>query len=782
MAGIPLALNFDLGAALPLDSRQVIDRYSDLNTINPKYSGMQVYAVDTKKLYYLEDLSSNQWSEIGTGSFNPNAVVYTTGNQNIGGNKNFNGGFIKFLTGFTNDPFTPNRGGVNTWELLFLNSGDSFGNPIVTTVPTENTTGVYTYFNFSGLEDQLDRHIRTQIVRLRTGFLTSPKIPYTDFAANTTGFVVPYIPNNIFIQDYANLALEDRLLKIESSGAFCILPNQKMGIGTFTPTEKLDVSGTIKTSRIRFGTPWGLGFGVPPIDDGVIMRIEDNPTGKFSITRGGFQQIPHGMGIVLEGGYINTKRGYLTVGSSISPTSYSNATLVWTSRILSGAWKTDQRLLVNNIPVLISGDSTPASPDDTQELNLFYSGPSFGDFLPKTYLPNDNKNIKRYVTVSAGFNSFPIFLPTGDIQNGRTVYLVLKGSVSNGGFVISGAENSSPEFPLRLSQLGESIEFTYFTGNNTWKETYRNLNNFVDRISAQVIDGNKNFLQRPTVNNSGVLLQGEVLTTLFNGDRAIKQIPVVGTNYSGTTISGFLENLFFPYQNVITTLNDFSIYRYGIDLTNNITYAGSYQRRDDIVTGIAHMVGNNIINGPTLVSNNDPTVNYSTNVSLISQLNASTTETYRTRVYVTRNGIPTTGESISKRVRFEPVYFYGVSNNANLGTSVTNLTNSTPSTYTYGFGSRPSNVTHAFQPNNQYIYFAYPSPDSTQEGIINWGNTLSSIFETNSNFEYIGQYSQLTPVTIAFTFKSLKYRIYRSNDLITLGAGQSLNLRFTFGG
>jgi hypothetical protein len=779
MAGIPLALNFDLGAPLPLDGRQVIDRYSNLNTINPKYSGMQVYAVDTKKLYYLEDLSSNQWSEIGTGSFNPNAVVYTTGNQNIGGNKNFNGGFIKFLTGFTNDTFAPNRGGLNTWELLFLNSGGLFGNPIVTTVPTENTTGVYTYFNFSGLEDQLDRHIRTQIVRLRTGFATSPKIPYTDFAANTTGFVVPYIPNNIFIQDYTNLALEDRLRKIESSGAFCILPNQKMGIGTFTPTEKLDVSGTIKTNRIRFGTPWGLGFGVPPIDDGVIMRIEDNPTGKFSITRGGFQQIPHGMGIVLEGGYIDTKRGYLTVGG-IAPTSYSNATLVWTSRILSGTWKTDQRLLVNNTPVLISGDSTPASPDDTQILSLSYSGPSFGDFLPKTYLPNENKNIKRYVSVSSPYY-FPIILPTGTIEQGRTVYIKLDGSIPSAGIEISGFPGASINFPFRLSTIKESVEFTYL--GSLWTMTYRDQQNYVDRISPQVIDGNKNFLQRPTVNYSGVLLQGEVLTTLFNGDRAIKQIPVVGTNYSGATISGFLENMFFPYQNAIININDFTIYRYGVDLRSAITFTGSYQRRDDTVTGIAYMNGNNIISGPTLVNNNNSSADYGQEISFAIPLNASTSiETYKTRIYITRNGAPATGDSVNKRVRFEPVYFYGVSNNPNLGLGVSNLTNSNPSTYTYAFNSRPQSVTHSLQPNNQYIYFAYPSPDSTQEGIINWGNTLSSIFETTTNFEYIGQYSQLTPVTIAFPFKSLKYRIYRSNDLITLAAGQSLNLRFTFGG
>jgi len=92
MAGIPLALNFDLGAPLPLDSRIVIAQFSQLNNINPKYSGMQVYASDTKKLYYLEDLPTNKWTEVITNSNLPSlptSLVYTTGNQTIGGTKTF---------------------------------------------------------------------------------------------------------------------------------------------------------------------------------------------------------------------------------------------------------------------------------------------------------------------------------------------------------------------------------------------------------------------------------------------------------------------------------------------------------------------------------------------------------------------------------------------------------------------------------------------------------------------------------------------------------------------
>lgn len=306
------------------------------------------------------------------------------------------------------------------------------------------------------------------------------------------------------------------------------------------------------------------------------------------------------------------------------------------------------------------------------------------------------------------------------------------------------------------------------------------VENAVYTTGNQTISGTKNFITRPTVNNSGVLLQGEVITSLFNGNRAIKQLPVIGTNYSGTTISGFLENMFFPYINATITLRDFIIRTYGINQITVAQFPSDVVVNDNTITGISYYSGETLLAGPTplTVGGFVSTLPF----NLQRTLNTSTDLVYTSRIHVITNIGPQIISSSPKRIRFEPRYYYGASNNSNLSTGISGLLYGEPTNYTYNFGSKPSNVVHALQPNNQYIYFAYPSPDSTQDGIINWGNTLTSIFETNTNFEYIGQYSQLTPVTIAFPFKSLQYRIYRSNDLITLGAGQSLNLRFTFGG
>jgi len=83
---ISLASNFNVGVTQPIDSRLVVDTRAQLTSIQNQYSGMQVYAVDTKKLYYLE--STNSWSEVGAGSL-ISGIMYTTGNQTISGTKTF---------------------------------------------------------------------------------------------------------------------------------------------------------------------------------------------------------------------------------------------------------------------------------------------------------------------------------------------------------------------------------------------------------------------------------------------------------------------------------------------------------------------------------------------------------------------------------------------------------------------------------------------------------------------------------------------------------------------
>jgi hypothetical protein len=85
---IDIPSNFNLGARLPLDARYIVNTYSELTGSSIKYSGMQGYVVQDKKIYYLENLDTNNWVEVGAGAGNS---VYTTGNQSIGGIKNFNG-------------------------------------------------------------------------------------------------------------------------------------------------------------------------------------------------------------------------------------------------------------------------------------------------------------------------------------------------------------------------------------------------------------------------------------------------------------------------------------------------------------------------------------------------------------------------------------------------------------------------------------------------------------------------------------------------------------------
>jgi hypothetical protein len=110
------------------------------------------------------------------------------------------------------------------------------------------------------------------------------------------------------------------------------------------------------------------------IDNGLIMTIHSGsgdiggPNGQgearaISFLRGSLVQgASSSYGIVFSGSSINVGgiRGYLT-RSSLSPqnrgaVALDQATLVWTDRILSGQWSTNQRLLVNGTGVLLQGE------------------------------------------------------------------------------------------------------------------------------------------------------------------------------------------------------------------------------------------------------------------------------------------------------------------------------------------------------------------------------------------------------------------------------------------
>lgn len=324
------------------------------------------------------------------------------------------------------------------------------------------------------------------------------------------------------------------------------------------------------------------------------------------------------------------------------------------------------------------------------------------------------------------------------------------------------------------------------------------IENVVYTTGSQTITSTKDFTVRPTLSGVPLITTGDLVdlelniegalssSTAFNGDREIKALPVLNTNYGGTTISGFLENMFFPYQFATVTLNSFPILTYGINTINSISFAGSITKKDDIVTGIAYRKNSSILSGPSPRSNIDGS--YNTVPIPLGETLSSTFQSLNTLLYVTEKGVSKNRISELRPIRFEPIYYYGLnaSDDLTMGdtydNSIFNVFNtSNPASYTYSLGSRPDNVIHTFEPNNQYIYFIYPSPASTQDIIINWGNSLNSIYDVNANFEYITTYSNLGTINIEFPNHTLRYRVYRSNDLITLQPGESLDLRFTFG-
>lgn len=85
--GIPLILNFDLKAPLPLDQRLSVNTTSELNSIPNPYSGMPVYSADTQQIYYLKNIIDGQKTWIPVPA--PDQFVIVTGDQSISGIKNF---------------------------------------------------------------------------------------------------------------------------------------------------------------------------------------------------------------------------------------------------------------------------------------------------------------------------------------------------------------------------------------------------------------------------------------------------------------------------------------------------------------------------------------------------------------------------------------------------------------------------------------------------------------------------------------------------------------------
>ena len=311
-------------------------------------------------------------------------------------------------------------------------------------------------------------------------------------------------------------------------------------------------------------------------------------------------------------------------------------------------------------------------------------------------------------------------------------------------------------------------------------ESTPNLTNVVFTTGDQEISGNKNFISRPTVNNTGIVLQGETLDAFF-GNRPIRRLPVADTNYGGTTISGFLTNLFFPYLNTTIGLNPFSIYTYGIDSLSSINFSSTITSNDDTVTGLAAFRGLSRVGGVDPISVNG-TQTISQTATLSPNVIATTTSSCLSRVYITRSGVSTNIASNNLAIRFEPRYYFGLSANTSLTSSqITGLQNIIgPNThsnfYNYAINGKPTNLVATFNnPVNQYLYLVYPGQEVSADSIKDWGS-ITSIVDTVTFQQYTNEFEALSNVTVNLDTKTLIYRVHRSK--LTWNINASFNLQF----
>jgi hypothetical protein len=337
------------------------------------------------------------------------------------------------------------------------------------------------------------------------------------------------------------------------------------------------------------------------------------------------------------------------------------------------------------------------------------------------------------------------------------------------------------------------------------------VENAVYTTGSQTITGPKNFTARPTLSGLNLITTGDLVnlelniegalesSSAFNGNRQIRAIPVVNTNYGGTTISGFLNNLFFPYIQTSVTLNAFPIHTYGYDLINSATFAGTISPSipDDTLTGLRHLFSSTVLS--TLSINNGgsySTSNVNFQLGIPPSRVATSANSFITRVLGTRSGVAFTVDSSAQRLRFEPPYFYGISSNPNLGSDIINLTRINPtgiggisnSLYpNFSVGGKPSQINGLqFQFNaqtpNGYIYFAYPDFTNATDSITAWGllNANNGIQDANNFLDYTSLYTPST-TTLNFAHKSnLNYRVYRSPLLspTTLPTTFTLNFKY----
>jgi hypothetical protein len=289
----------------------------------------------------------------------------------------------------------------------------------------------------------------------------------------------------------------------------------------------------------------------------------------------------------------------------------------------------------------------------------------------------------------------------------------------------------------------------------------------------QTISGTKNFTTRPNVNGSGVVLQGEILENLFNGNRSITRVPVVNTNYGGSTISGFLENMFFGFVDANIFLSGFlttgnsNIFEYGLNYTGfraNVTV--NKNSNNNARNLIIFQSDNTPLNLP-ISSLSDGTGSYLVSNIIINESQNNLYGRIETGI------VP--GEYLNSNtanIIFSAPYFYGTNSSILNSNQIQSLLSKRVITQPTLNVNNP--VVENYNPSGpEYAYFVYPYLGTyswLSNALIN--GHIASILDQN-NLENISLFTFTSPITLNFpNGKSATYRMARTINPI--------NIPFTF--
>jgi hypothetical protein len=301
-------------------------------------------------------------------------------------------------------------------------------------------------------------------------------------------------------------------------------------------------------------------------------------------------------------------------------------------------------------------------------------------------------------------------------------------------------------------------------------------NTLVYTTGSQTINGTKSFTTRPNVGGIGVVLQNEIsaggnILDAFNGNRPITRTPVANTNYGGTTISGFLNNMFFPFIEAAISLNGFStlsdgLFEYGQNYTGFKANVTINKNSDNNVKNL--IIFQNTT--PSATPLNLPILNLNEGTNSYTIPNIVFDRNSTTSLYArVETGVVAAQYLLSnnRNIEFFAPHFVGLSNTVIPGQQFAALPTTTKTVI-----SKPTSfVSASYNPvGAQFAYFLYP-----WQGTYGWNSNaqtnghIMSIIDQNG-FETLSLFTASTlPITLTLSNGlTATYRLVRTTNTISL--------------